>query len=265
MAIVEVRPIEKEKWHNRKGKDSFARPITIEPLVSLRTGQYSTGLTEEEQKALEEKTGFDLSPIFINEKSHPFWDSKTAQVKLEHKTNVFNTDRPIDEIKVKILKASDLIANSMKEYEEGKFPNALFVIFDEKEEVEVKAAKIAQKNAVIIELSKLTDARKAEIVQILSGISVKKQSSDYISLKLDEEIEQHGPDKVLRLIKRDKARTTLHAMVLEALQKNILRKEGTAFYYMDDQIGFDLEDTIDYLADKKNQVLKVRILEALNK
>ena len=103
-----------------------------------------------------EKTGFDLSPIFINEKSHPFWDSKTAQVKLEHKTNVFNTDRPIDEIKVKILKASDLVANSMKEYEEGKFPNALFVIFDEKEEVQLESEFHQQLKEYVLRLYRQT-------------------------------------------------------------------------------------------------------------
>ena len=111
---------------------------------------------------------------------------------------------------------------------------------------------------------KLTDSRKAEIVQILSGVSIRKQSPDYIALKLDEEIQKQGAEKVLSLIRRDKARVTLHATVLEALQKNILRKEGAAVYYMDDQLGFDLEATLDYLADKKNQALKAQILEKLN-
>ena len=33
---------------------------------------------------------------------------------------------------------------------------------------------------------------------------------------------------------------------------------------MDDQIGFDIESAIDYLADKKNQALKAQIIEKLN-
>lgn len=264
MALVEVKPIEKEKWHGKKGKEAFTRPVTIEALVSLTTGQYATGLTKEDRDRLEEITGYNLSPDHMVGKAHPFWNSSAAQIRLENKTNIFNTSRPIDEIKVKVMKAHDLVANSMKEYEEGKFPSAKFVIFDEQEEVEIKASKLALKNKVVVESEKLSFERKAEIVQILKGISVRKQSSDYVSLKLDEAIDEFGPERVLNLIKRDKARTALHALVLEAIHKNVLRKDGSAIYHMDDQIGFDTESAVDYFQDPKNQSMKAQILEKIN-
>jgi len=264
MAIVEVKPIELEKWHKKKGRDAFKRPVTIEALVSVQTGQFTTGLTKEDRARLEDATGYNLSPDYTQGKPHEFWNSPAAQIKLENKTNVFQTSKPLDEIKVKVMKASDLVANSMKEYEEGKFPGAIFVIYDEQEEVEIRATKAAIKRKVIVECSKLTKSRKAEIVQVLSGVSVKKQTEDFIDLKLDEEIDSKGPDKVLTIIQRDKKRTSLHALVLEALQKNVLRKEGSAIYYMDDQLGFDIEAAIDYFEDKKNQVQKVHIIELLN-
>lgn len=264
MSLIEVRPIEREKWHGKKGKEVFSRPVTIEALISLQTGQFSTGLSEEDRKRLETKTGFDLSPEYVPGKPHPFWNSPTAQVKLEYKTNVFDTNKSIDEIKIKILKASDLVANSMKEYEEGKFPSAIFVIFDETEETELKASKLALKNKVIIESSKLSTARKAEIVQILKGITVKNQSVDFIDLKLDEAIDEFGANAVLNIMKRDKTRTSIHALVLEAIYKNVLRKDGSAVYYMDDQLGFDVESTVDYFMDPKNQTLKAQILEKIS-
>lgn len=264
MALVEVRPLEKENWHNKKGKDSFKRPITIEALVGVDTGQFTTGLSDNDRERLEKATGQNLSPDYIVGKPHEFWNSPAGVIKLEYKTNIFDTKKPFDEIKVKVLKASDLVANSMKEYEEGKFPGAIFVIFDEAEEVEMKAEKAAVKRQVVIESSKLTKTRKAEIVQILSGVSVRNQTENYIDWKLDEEVKDKGAEKVLILIQRDKARTSLHAIILEALQKNVLRKEGSGIYYMDDQIGFDLEAAIDYLEDKKNQALKAQILEKIN-
>lgn len=264
MALVEVKPIERERWHGKKGKEGFTRPLTLEALVSLNTNQFSTGLTKEDRERLEAITGYNLSPDYIQGKPHPFWNSTAAQIKLENKTNVFNTDRPLDEIKVKVMKAHDLVANSMKEYEEGKFPLAKFVIFDEQEEVEIKASKLALKNKVVLEIADLSFERKAELVQILKGISVRNQSPNFVELKLDEAIDEFGPQKVLNLIKRDKARTSLHALVLEAIYKNVLRKEGTAVYYMDDQIGFDVESAIDYLQDSKNQALKAQIIERLN-
>ena len=264
MQLVEVRPIEKERWHGLKGKDAITRPVTIEALLSSTTGKLATGLTPEDQERLEKLTGYDLSSDYNPNKPHPFWSSPAGFVKLEHKTNIFDTSNPLDEIKVKLMKASDLVANSQKEYDEGKYPLAQFVIYDEREEVEMKASRAAIKRKVVIEANSLSLERKADIVQILLGVNVRKQSADYIELKLDEAIEKEGPQRVLDLIQRDKARTSLHATVLEAIHKNVLRKEGTAVHYMEDQLGFDIEAAIDYLADKKNQALKAQIIEKLN-
>ena len=264
MSLVQVKPIEREKWHGLKGKDQFKRPVTIEAALNIKTGLLDTGLTEEDRKRLEKITGYDLSPNFNKDVPHPFYSTSAGYVKLENGTNVFDTDKPLDEIRVKILKASELVANSQKEYDQGKFPLARFVIFDEKEETEIKATKAAIKRKVLIEAEKLTPSRKAEIIQILLGKSVRNQSNDFIDLQLDECIDQKGAETVLNLMNRDKAKVSLHATILEAIHKGVLRKEGSAIYYMDDQLGFDLESTLDYLSDKKNQALKAQILEKLN-
>lgn len=264
MTLIEVRPIEKERWHGLKGKDAITRPVVIEALLSATTGKLATGLTEEDRERLEKATGYNLSPDYNHNKPHSFWSSPAAFVKLEHRTNVFDITNPMDEIKVKIMKASDLVANSQKEYDEGKYPMAQFVIFDEREEVEIKASKAAIKRKVVIEADKLPASRKAEIIQIVLGLPVRNQSNDFIDLKLDEAIDKVGPDRILDLIKRDKARTSVHATVLEAIHKNVLRKEGTSVYYMDDQLGFDIEAAVDYLQDTKNQALKAQIIEKLN-
>lgn len=264
MTKVEVKPIEKERWHGYKGKDTFTRPITIEALINLSTSQIATGLTPEDRERLEGKTGYDLSPDYMVGTPHKFWHSSAAQIKLAFKTNIFNVENPLDEIKVKLMKASDLVANSQKEYEDGYFPDAMFVIFDEEEELEIKASRAAVRRKVVIEAAKLTKTRKAEIVQILLGLSVREQSDDFVSLKLDDAIEEKGAERVLTLIKRNKARTSLHALVLEAIHKNVLRKDGPSVYYMDDQLGFDVESAVDYFGDPKNQTLKAQILEQLN-
>ena len=140
---------------------------------------------------------------------------------------------------------------------------AIFYIFDESEEEGLKASKAAIKRNVVIEASKLTKTRKAELIQILSGISVRNQSDDYVDLKMDEAIDAVGAERVLTYIKRDKKKTALHALVLEAIHKNVLRKDGTAVYYMDDQLGFDVESAVDYFEDPNNQTLKAQILEKI--
>ena len=127
MQLVEVRPIEKERWHGLKGKDVITRPVVIEALLSSTTGKLATGLTPEDRERLEKETGYDLSPDYKAGKPHPFWSSPAAFVKLEHKTNIFDISNPLDEIRVKIMKASDLVANSQKEYDEGKFDNYIII------------------------------------------------------------------------------------------------------------------------------------------
>lgn len=264
MSIVEVRSIERDKWHGLKGKDVLTRPVTIEALLSNVTGKLATGLTPEDKKRLEGLTGLDLSDEYVPNRPHPFYSSKAGEVKLNYGTNIFDTSKPLEEIKIKLLKASDLVANSQKEFDEGRYPEAVFVIYDEREEFEIKAAKTEIRRQVILETDKLTPERKAEIIQILLGINVRNQSDNFLNVRLEEAVDKKGADVVLNLIKRDKARTSLHALILEALHKNILRKEGSSYLYMDDQIGFDLESTIDYLQDKKNQALKAQIIEKMN-
>lgn len=259
--IVEVRPVKKEKWHGvNSGKNSIASTKVIEALINVSTNRYQTGLTEENQKRLEDLTGYDLSPQYVPKSKHPFWSEPIGKVKLNDHTNVFNMDVPLDEIKISILKASPLVANSQAEVDS----ETLFVIFDEQEEVQIKASKAAIRRNAIIATNGLSTDKKAELVQIALGVSVRNQSNDFIDLKLEEAIETKGAEYVLSLTKRDKAFNTLHSLVLEALHKNILRKEGPSVYYMDDQIGYDVESAVTYLLDKKNQILKGQILEKLN-
>ena len=52
-------------------------------------------------------------------------------------------------------------------------------------------------------------------------------------------------------------------MVLEGLEKNVLRKEGSSVYYMDDQLGYDEYSAVKYFMDPSNQKLKAEIIEKL--
>jgi hypothetical protein len=64
------------------------------------------------------------------------------KIKLEDKTMIFDIIKPMDELQVKMMKASNMVANSQKEYSEGKWPTAKYVIYDEKDEVEAEAKEI---------------------------------------------------------------------------------------------------------------------------
>lgn len=260
--LVEVRPIEGKKWHGKTGKDSFTQPKSIEVLLDTATGKYATGLTEEEAKKYGGILGVDLSDTFNPEEPHPFWGSQSARIKLPNQTMIFDTSKPSDYVKVKNLKASKFVANSIKELNEGIFPEAEFVIFDEQEEIEIKASKIQKRNKCVKVLSSLTVDQKVDIVQILSKKSVRNRSQDFIDVEIDAIINEQ-PDEFLKYVNMDKTETYIRAAILEGINKNALQKEGNAIFYMGDKIANDYEECVKLFLDPQNSKLKVSLLEKI--
>jgi len=261
---VEVRPIESKRWHNKTGQESFTRPKKIQALVDGSTMKYATGLSEEDKKALIKKgVSYDLTDNYNSDTPHPFWDSNMAIVKLENNTMFFDLDNSLDFIKVKVMKASKYVANSMAEYDLGAWPEATHVIFDEAEQAQVLAGKVEQKNTAIIESSKLSLERKIQLILVLGGKNMKNQSADFVAVELDKII-QKDPGEFLRYLNLDKKQLASHALVLEALQKSILRREGQRIFHMDSPLGIDEIEVAEYLAKEENQDIKLLILSKIN-
>lgn len=262
MALVEVRPIDGRKWHNKKGKESFAMPKVIEALYDGETGAYATGLTDEEANLYGKLLSVDLSNRFVIDTPHPFWSSKAGQLKLENATMFFNTDKTMDFVKVKLMKASKLVANSMKEYNENKWPEATHVIFDEEEEVDIKASKVAAKQQCALILDKMNADDKANMILILGKRFVKGRSDNFLNVEIDALIEL-DPIEFLKYAKAGKDKIYNMGIVLEALHKNVLTKNAGKITYMGETIGLDVEDAIKWLNDPENQRIKIAVLNKL--
>jgi hypothetical protein len=261
---VEVRPLPEKKWHGKKGKESIAQPKVVEVLYDHETGKYATGLTEEEITSYGKTLGVSLSDIFVPGEAHPYFSEKASWIYLPNHTVIFDTKRPLDYVRVKFLKASKKVANSMKEFEEGKWPDATHVIWDEEEEVTLKASKIQLKMKASAAIFKMSLEEKAMIIEILSETTVKKRSQDYVDVEMDKLLEEK-PEQILQTIDLGKEEVTIRAQVLELLHKNILTKEGNAIYYMGDRIALDYEDSLKWFKDPNNQIMKVKLLEKLHK
>lgn len=265
MSIVEVRPLPTEKWHGKKGREAFSQAKTIQVLYNHKTGKYDTGLTEQEAEEWGRELGIDLSDRFVPDQEHPFWSTKAAQIRLENNTMFFNTENKYELIKIKNMRASKFIANSMKEWEENKWPDALYVIFDETAEADVKASKIQRRKRAIILADKMTPAEKAAMVLILGGKYVKNKSNNFVDVELDELMEEDDKlDEFLNYAQMDTADLMVRGQVLEALHRQVLHKEGNSVYYMGERIGFDLNEAVDWFKSPDNQKLKINILEKIN-
>lgn len=260
---IEVRPIESKRWHGKKGKESFTRPKKIQALVDGDSLTYATGLSPEEAEEYGRKLKKDLSNVFDPDSTHEFWDSPMGVIKLENNTMIFDTTKNLDFVHVKIMKASKFVANSMKEYEEGKYPEATHVIFDESEEVEKLAKKVEIEERAVKEVADLSVRQKRDIILILSEKSAKGKSDSYVTVKMSELVKSN-PKSVLRLIDTESEEVAVHALIVECLQNSILTKKGHKISYHDSVLGSDIEDVIEYLLKDENQTLKLRLTEQVN-
>ena len=261
---VEVRPIESKRWHNKTGQESFTRPKKIQALVDGSTMKYATGLSEQDKKDLVKRgVSYDLTDNYNSDNPHPFWDSNMAIIKLENNTMFFDSDNALDFIRVRVMKASKYVANSIAEYDLGMWPEATHVIFDEAEQASVMASKVEQKNTAIIEASKLSLDRKVQLILVLGGKNMKNQSADFVAVELDKIITKDAGE-FLRYLNMDKKQTASHALVLEALQKSVLRKEGQRIFHMDSPLGIDEIEVAEYLSKEENQDIKLLILSKIN-
>lgn len=277
---IQIRPIEKSSWHGKKGVESFTRPKVVRALVDVETLTYKTGLDYENRifedpkdksNKLTEAEYYgkllkvDLSNNFHTEEAHPFWDSRMSAFKLENRTMILDTKNPMDYVKWKMLKQSKFVANSIAEYEKGYYPEATHVIFDEQEDIEIKATRIAIKKQAYSKVEKLSKGQKIELIMILSADgdyikakNLKGMSDNFVEVELDK-IVDNKPSLVLEYLKNDKATNTTKALVLESLQKNVLRKEGHKIMYHESVIGEDLDSAVHYLNKPENQELKIRL------
>lgn len=266
MKKMEIRPIDRIRWHKKTGKESFTRPRKIQPLVNSETMTYDTGLTKQEIEKFSKIFKQDLSPVYNPEQPHQFWDSPIISVKLENNTMFLNLEKDIDYIKGAVIKQSRFVANSLREYEEGLFPDATHYIVDEVEEVERIASKIETKKQATIKASKISGERKREIIIILSGKNVKGNSDAFVEVELDKLIngKDSKPAEVLRLIEEDPKKTKYLAVVLEALQKNVLKRAKHKIMYFESTLGTSAEDVADFLMEDENQDLYLQILKTIN-
>lgn len=263
--IVEIRPIESKKWHGKSGNENFTQTKVVEALIDGETNTLVTGLSVEEEIEYGKKlNGVDLSSkAILDGKPHPFYGTKQGRLVLPNRTIFLNTESPLDYLKIKLAKASKFVANSIKELEAGEYPEATHVIYDEAEEINRKAGKIQLKNKAIKKSLSMSLDEKISIIQILRNKNLKGQSQDFVDVVIDEIIETEA-ENFLKYEKMDKAEIYIRAVVLEAISKNILTKEGSSIHYMGDTLGFDYEETVKYFLDPQNQKMKVAILEKIN-
>lgn len=259
--LIEIRPLPLKKWHGKKDNESFTLPKSFEVLVNPETGRFDTGLTPDETVKYSKLMGVNLDDTYTGE-AHPYFSQKQAWVELPNKTFFFDTRTPQQFIKYKHCLVSDQVANSQKEYDEGKWPNATHVIYDEEQVMAEKAKDAFQVKQAWETVGKLSMDDQIGIVHLVMGKSPRGRSADFIMGKLKEAIEQN-PSEFNRIFALGREEVVLRDKIKDLLYNRILTQEQNTIYYMGEPIASDEEDAVKWFKDPNNSQLKTRILEQL--
>ena len=191
-----------------------------------RTGGLYTGLSTAEARRLEEALGKEqgeLSP------SSDFW--VTFAVKIGKKDMILDTENPLDELQYLFLKNHKRVADGLANMSPAKD----YVIINKDAEAEQSNRINKVKREAYREFDKMSidDMRKC--------LRLYGMKSDWVE----------NPNKEINFV------------IEEAISKNIIRKNRTQYFFGTDLIGNGIEDVIAYLQDKKNQDIKLAILNEI--
>ena len=214
-----------------------------------RSGNKYTGLTDEDAKRLEREIGYPdghLSPF------SDFWN--TFAIKLTTKETILHTERPYDELQYLFLKGHKRVANGLNNVK----PNNDYILINKDSEADESNRLIKIKRQAIIDFNKLSveDMRKA---LRLYGYKSDAMSNELVESKLFELVEK-DPNKFFLIWVNNKTKNT-QFIIEAAIAKNVMRKSRNVYYYGTDIIGSSLEDAIAYLDDKKNQDIRLVIIQ----
>jgi hypothetical protein len=259
---VTVKPIYKEKWHGNHTKNKMQGcHDTIRAQYSAELGRFNIDFEEGEQALLEGKLGLEeggLTPSFYNK----FWQD--LFVKIEDKANLFDMRRPIEVLKMKILKGHDWVANSLDGLNKGEFPGSRYVIYDQEQENKAKAVEGSKKARAYAALNEMTPERMSKVLYLLGEAPSKNISSEALYGRLVDQLEDNPVDFYKHASKAD-SRIENESLIYRLLKTGILVKKGTAYYYNNDQLGFDFDAAADYLENPANQELKITLIKYLEK
>lgn len=238
-----------------KAKDPWAGITKYKNCVDYigpywtRSGNFYTGLDEEEARTFEKKLGYPEGTLAHTSR---FW--ATFTVKLTARELVLHTENVYDELQYMFLRKHRRVANGLTNVK----PNNDYILINKESEAEESNRINKVKRQSIIEFNKLSleDMRKA---LRLYGYKSEAMSSELVESKLFELVEK-DPNKFFLIWVNNKTRNT-QFLIEAAIAKNIIRKSRNVYYYGTDVIGKSLEDTVDYLDNKNNQDLKLTILQ----
>lgn len=243
--VVELRIKKQHPWAGLiKYKNCFDY---IAPYFT-RSGSMYTGLTPEDERRFEKLLGYPEGHLA---KTSDFW--KTYCVKIGSRTLVLDDTFPTQEMMIKFLSGHKRVATSLDKMNAGK---DYLLINREAEAIEQNKINKLRRDAIkAFDKLSIDEMRKA---LRLFGINSDNMSNELIESTLFGMVDKN-PKQFFAKWVDNKSKDTEY-LLEQAIAKGIIRKDKTRYIYGTDQFADSLEDAIAYLDSKKNQDLKLSIM-----
>lgn len=249
--VVELKIKKKNPWAGLiKYKSCFDY---IAPYFT-RSGSIYTGLTPEDEKKYEKALGLPDGEL---SKSSDFW--KTFCVKIGSRSLILDDQYPRQEMIIKFLTGHKRVATSLDKLDAGK---DYLLINRQAEAIQQNTLNKLRRDA-LREFDKLTLDQMRKCLRLF-GVKSDNLSNELVESTLFSLVDKQ-PKKFFEKWVDNKTKET-EFIIEEAIAKGVIRKDRTQYYYGTELIASSLIDAIAYLDAKKNQDLKLSIInETKNK
>ncbi len=243
--VVELKIKKKNPWAGLlKYKHCFDY---IAPYFT-RSGSIYTGLTPEDEKYFEKALGYPEGHLA---KTSPFWT--TFCVKVGSRGIVLDDQFPLQAMQIKFLSGHKRVATSLDKLSAGK---DYLLINREAEAIEKNKQNKIRRDAVkAFDALSLDDMRKC--LRIF-GIRSENMSNELIESSMFDIVDKQPKRFLDKWVNNKKKETEF--LIEEAIAKGVIRKERTQYFYGTEMFADSLAEAIAYLDSKKNQDLKLSII-----
>lgn len=246
--VVELKIKKKNPWAGLiKYKSCFDY---IAPYFT-RSGSIYTGLTPEDEKYFEKALGFAEGTLA---KSSDYWT--TFCVKVGSRTVLLDDAIPRQAMIIKFLSGHKRVATSLDKMDAGK---DYLLINREAEAIEANKINKVRREA-LKEFDKLSLEQMRKCLRLF-GVKADTMSNELVESTLFSMIDK-DPKKFFTKWVDNKQKET-EFLLETAIAKGIVRKDRTQYYYGSELFADSLIEAINYLDSKKNQDLKLSIINQI--
>jgi hypothetical protein len=247
--VVELKIKKKNPWI---GLVKYRHCFDYIAPYFTRSGSIYTGLTPEDEKYFEKALGYEEGHLA---KTSDFWT--TFCVKVGTRSLLLDDSIPRQAMIIKFLTGHKRVATSLDRLDAGK---DYLLINREAEAIEQNKQNKLRRDA-IKEFDKLSLDQMRQCLRLF-GMSSDRMSNELVESTLFGLVDKQ-PKKFFDKWVNNKAKDT-EFLLEQAIAKGVIRKDKTHYFYGSDMFADTLEDAIAYLDSKKNQDLKLAIINETN-